>query len=101
MPCTENATELGHPPNSRRQPPVDDVIALVQPFVDYFALDRELSREYASTIVRGRHDSAIFQNLGLTLIGEIQQVLSRAWGTTRSMRAGQPDRSTSPTSASS
>lgn len=57
---------------------VDDVIALVEPFVDYFALDRELSREYAATIVRGRHDSAIFENLGLTLIGEIQQVLSRA-----------------------
>ncbi len=58
--------------------PVDDVIALVEPFIDYFALDRELSREYAATIVRGRHDSAIFQNLGLTLIGEVQQVLSRA-----------------------
>ncbi|WP_067270771.1 TetR/AcrR family transcriptional regulator [Streptomyces jeddahensis] len=57
---------------------VDDVIALIEPFVDYFALDLELSREYAATIVRGRHDSAIFQNLGLTLIGEIQQVLSRA-----------------------
>ncbi|WP_433179669.1 TetR/AcrR family transcriptional regulator [Actinoallomurus sp. CA-150999] len=58
--------------------PVDDVIALAEPFIDYFALDRELSREYAATIVRGRHDSAIFQNLGLTLIGEIQQVLPRA-----------------------
>ncbi|GAA3220049.1 TetR/AcrR family transcriptional regulator [Nonomuraea helvata] len=57
---------------------VDDVIALAEPFFDYFVLDRELSREYAATIVRGRHDSAIFQNLRLTLIGEIQQVLSRA-----------------------
>ncbi|PZG85516.1 TetR family transcriptional regulator [Streptomyces sp. NTH33] len=57
---------------------VDDVIALIEPFVDYFALDLGLSREYAATIVRGRHDSAIFQNLGPTLIGEIQQVLSRA-----------------------
>ena len=57
---------------------VRDVVALVEPFVEYFALDRELSREYAATIVRGRHDSSIFQSLGLALIAEIQQVLSQA-----------------------
>ncbi|MEW2396400.1 TetR/AcrR family transcriptional regulator [Streptomyces sp. NPDC046862] len=57
---------------------VDHVIGLIEPFLEYFARDLELSREYAATIVRGRHESAIFLNLGLTLIGEIQQLLSRA-----------------------
>lgn len=56
---------------------VDAVMALFEPFVRHFALDAELSREYAAVIVRGAHESAIFQNLALSLIAEIAEVLAR------------------------
>ena len=56
---------------------VDAVMALFEPFIRYFALDEELSREYAAIIVRGAHESAIFQNLALSLIAEIARVLAR------------------------
>ncbi|SIS05071.1 TetR/AcrR family transcriptional regulator [Williamsia sterculiae] len=56
----------------------DDVIALFEPFVDHFARDIELSREYAAVIVRGDHDTTIFRQLGLTLVGEVHQVLVRS-----------------------
>jgi AcrR family transcriptional regulator len=55
----------------------DAVMALFEPFVRYFALDEKLSREYAAIIVRGAHESAIFQNLALSLIAEIAEVLAR------------------------
>lgn len=57
---------------------VDAVMALFEPFIRYFALDDKLSREYAAIIVRGAHESAIFQNLALSLITEIARVLARA-----------------------
>ncbi|TVT53411.1 TetR/AcrR family transcriptional regulator [Amycolatopsis rhizosphaerae] len=57
---------------------VDAVMALFEPFIRYFTLDEELSREYAAIIVRGAHESAIFQNLALSLIAEITGVLARA-----------------------
>lgn len=54
------------------------VMDLFQPFIDYFARDRQLSREYAAIIVRGSHESAIFQNLALALIAEIHAVLTQS-----------------------
>ncbi|SHM90220.1 TetR/AcrR family transcriptional regulator [Streptomyces yunnanensis] len=57
---------------------VDTAMALFEPFIRYFALDEALSREYAAIIVRGAHESAIFQNLALSLIAEITEVLARA-----------------------
>ncbi|MFG2881793.1 TetR/AcrR family transcriptional regulator [Streptomyces sp. NPDC048297] len=56
---------------------VGAIMALFEPFIQYFALDEELSRQYAAIIVRGAHDSAIFQNLALSLIAEITEVLTR------------------------
>ncbi|MEV0321159.1 TetR/AcrR family transcriptional regulator [Streptomyces sp. NPDC050658] len=56
---------------------VDTVMALFEPFIRYFALDEELSREYAAIIVRGKRDSEIFRNLALSLISEIDGVLVR------------------------
>ncbi|MFI5688129.1 TetR/AcrR family transcriptional regulator [Streptomyces sp. NPDC051636] len=57
---------------------VDAVMALFEPFIRYFARDEELSREYAAIIVRGERESAIFQNLALSLIAEIDGVLTQA-----------------------
>ncbi|MEU9111383.1 hypothetical protein AB0D04_06230 [Streptomyces sp. NPDC048483] len=56
---------------------VNEVMALFEPFVAYFARNRALSREYAAIIVRGSHESEIFQALALALIAELQEVLSR------------------------
>jgi len=57
--------------------PVADVMALFEPFVAHFALNRDLSREYAAIIVRGDHESAIFYELALALVSELHQVLSQ------------------------
>ncbi|WP_345471215.1 TetR/AcrR family transcriptional regulator [Actinoallomurus oryzae] len=57
---------------------VGEVMDLFEPFIRYFAVDPELSREYAAVIVRGNHESAIFQNLALALIAELEAVLSRS-----------------------
>lgn len=56
---------------------VQTVLALVEPFITYFELDRELSREYAAIIVRGSHESEVFLNLAVALISELEAVLSR------------------------
>ncbi|MBV8931430.1 MAG: helix-turn-helix transcriptional regulator [Kutzneria sp.] len=56
---------------------VQQVVDLLRPFIEYFALDRELSREYAAIVVRGAHESAIFQDIALVLIDEFNAVLSR------------------------
>lgn len=58
--------------------PVADVMALFEPFIAHFALNRDLSREYAAIIVRGDHESAIFYELALALVSELRQVLSQA-----------------------
>ncbi|MDG3011635.1 TetR/AcrR family transcriptional regulator [Rhodococcus sp. D2-41] len=55
----------------------DAIIGLLEPFVEYFARDRELSREYAAIIVRGSHTSEIFERLALALLGELHAVLVR------------------------
>ncbi|AYF74805.1 TetR/AcrR family transcriptional regulator [Nocardia yunnanensis] len=54
------------------------IMALFEPFLAYFAQDPVLSREYSSIIVRGTHESAIFDNLALALVSEIENVLARA-----------------------
>ncbi|MBO0848609.1 MAG: TetR/AcrR family transcriptional regulator [Pseudonocardia sp.] len=61
---------------------VRDVLDLFEPFIRYFALDPGLSREYAAILVRGNHESAIFQNLAAALLAELEEVLSRS-GLTR------------------
>lgn len=56
----------------------DDVLKLFAPFVGHFAVDAELSREYLAILVRGKHESVIFRDLALTLLGEIETVLARS-----------------------
>lgn len=57
---------------------VRDVLDLFEPFIGYFALDPELSREYAAVIVRGNHEAAVFQDLAEALLTELEEVLSRS-----------------------
>ncbi|RAG82630.1 TetR/AcrR family transcriptional regulator [Streptacidiphilus pinicola] len=57
---------------------VQELMALVAPFITYFESDRELSREYAAIIVRGSHTSEVFVDLALALLTEFTSVLSRA-----------------------
>jgi AcrR family transcriptional regulator len=59
-----------------------DAMDVFEPFINYFARDRELSGEYAAIIARGSHESAIFQNLAESLVAEIEEVLLRT-GLTR------------------
>ncbi|MCA2207536.1 TetR/AcrR family transcriptional regulator [Nocardia rosealba] len=56
----------------------EDVLRLFEPFVGYFALDSELSREYLAILVRGTHESVIFRDLALALLGELETVLARS-----------------------
>lgn len=56
--------------------PGEAVMALFEPFIVYFAQDPGLSREYSSIIVRGTHESAIFAELALALVAEIENVLA-------------------------
>lgn len=61
---------------------VQEVVDLLHPFITYFELDRALSREYAAIVVRGVHESAIFQDIALALMTELEAVLART-GLTR------------------
>lgn len=56
----------------------EDVLKLFEPFVGYFAVDSGLSREYLSILVRGNHESAIFRDLALALLDELETVLARS-----------------------
>ncbi|MUL63867.1 TetR family transcriptional regulator [Mycobacterium sp. CBMA 234] len=57
---------------------VDAVMGLLAPFLRYFAEDPALSRQYSSIIVRGSHESAIFRDLAVALVAELEAVLARA-----------------------
>lgn len=56
----------------------EDVLKLFVPFVGYFALDPELSREYTAILVRGNHESVIFRDLARALLAELETVLARS-----------------------
>ncbi len=56
--------------------PADAITALLAPFVDYFAADTELLREYSAVVVRGHTQAhAIFGEIAGVLTAEIAQVL--------------------------
>lgn len=57
---------------------VAELAATFAPFVTYFAGDQDLAREYAATLVRGRHESTIFRGLGDRLIADVRSLLVRA-----------------------
>lgn len=69
-------------PESERAPStsraaIEEVVALLEPFLQYFMSDAALAREYASVLVRGDHDSVVFTELADALIAELASVLSR------------------------
>ncbi|MFD7428743.1 TetR/AcrR family transcriptional regulator [Streptomyces sp. NPDC059818] len=64
------------------------VMNLVEPFITYFALDLELSREYAAVIVRGAHASEVFQALAQALLTELETLLARTPRTAAGAGAG-------------
>ncbi|MBP2414292.1 AcrR family transcriptional regulator [Arthrobacter stackebrandtii] len=49
------------------------VAALVQPFMQLFAEDLDLAREYGAVLMRGRHQSEVFGSLALQLKSEFEQ----------------------------
>lgn len=54
----------------------DKVIELVRPFLEIFAAQSDLAREYAAALVSGSHTSVVFKDLEATLIAEIESVLA-------------------------
>jgi len=55
----------------------DEVVALLEPFLNYFMLDLALAREYAAVLVRGEHASIVFTDLARALVDELAAVLAR------------------------
>lgn len=58
--------------------PAQEILGLVEPFVVLFTGRAELSRTYASILVRAQHSSTLFTELAGQLIGEIEQVVLRS-----------------------
>lgn len=54
---------------------VDQVAALLDPFVDLFTSNPSLARSYASILVAGENEPNAFTELSQTLIAEIEAVL--------------------------
>ncbi|GHE85683.1 hypothetical protein GCM10014715_47440 [Streptomyces spiralis] len=57
---------------------VEEIVALFGPFVDLFTSDLELARHYAATLVTGKHQAGVFDELAAVLRREIGDVLTRA-----------------------
>lgn len=56
----------------------EQVIALLDPFVDVFAAHPVLARTYGSILISGTHDSVVFSDLAETLVREIEATLLRS-----------------------
>ncbi|MFT3859984.1 TetR/AcrR family transcriptional regulator [Micropruina sp.] len=54
---------------------VDQIAALLDPFVDLFTRNPRLARSYASILVAGENEPTAFTELSQTLIAEIEAVL--------------------------
>lgn len=55
--------------------PVDTVIDYLQPIIDYFVEDADLSREYLAILVWGQVESDVFDALAQALITDIETIL--------------------------
>ncbi|WP_433499163.1 TetR/AcrR family transcriptional regulator [Sphaerimonospora sp. CA-214678] len=64
------------PPEGTATSTVDRLTELLKPFLEIFATQSELAREYASALVSGNHTSVVFKDLGTTLRTEIETVLT-------------------------
>ncbi|WP_319447737.1 MULTISPECIES: TetR/AcrR family transcriptional regulator [unclassified Mycobacterium] len=54
------------------------LIATVEPFVAYFQSDRDLYREYAAVVARGRHRSRTFTELADELVADFERIFRAA-----------------------
>lgn len=54
---------------------VDHVVELISPFLDVFAADVELAREYGAVLMSGNHGSTVFHGLGEMLVRDIETIL--------------------------
>lgn len=59
----------------RRLSPVERLGETIAPFVELFAADEGLAREYAGVLVRGAHRPEVFAGLGLALRAEFEAVV--------------------------
>ncbi|AZZ48223.1 TetR/AcrR family transcriptional regulator [Rathayibacter rathayi] len=57
--------------------PMEELYSALEPFLDVFASQMELSREYAAALVSGAHHSVVFQDLAAVLIRKIEDILRR------------------------
>lgn len=57
---------------------VEQILVLLDPFVEIFAADVELARAYGSVLVAGERDSVVFSDLANALIREIEAALLRS-----------------------
>ena len=62
----------------RSSDPPRAILELFAPFLDAFARNLELAREYAAVLVSGQHESVIFTRLAEALREEITEVLAEA-----------------------
>ena len=55
----------------------DQVLQIIRPFFQLFAADKQLTRHYAAALVKGKNESAVFNELADELATNIARVLSR------------------------
>ncbi|MGH3726104.1 MAG: TetR/AcrR family transcriptional regulator [Mycobacterium sp.] len=67
---------------------IQAVLDVFVPFIDYFTRDRELWREYGAIIMRGKHESVIFQGLEQPLIAALVGALTQCGLTPAGARRG-------------
>lgn len=77
-----------HIPPLTKAEAAERLIATVEPFVEYFQSDRDLAREYAAVVARGRHKSRTFTELAVELIADFESIF-RASGHTHSPAAAR------------
>ena len=58
--------------------PVDEVMAIVEPFLSMFGTQMDLAREYGAILMSGNHRSVIFQELAVVLTTQIERILETA-----------------------
>jgi AcrR family transcriptional regulator len=67
-----------HVPALTKGEAAERLIATVAPFVAYFRSDRELAREYAAVVERGKHKSRTFTELADELVADFERIFRAA-----------------------
>lgn len=75
---TQQPPAAGQSPDTGSEALMDKLFAALEPFLDVFASQLELSREYAAALVSGAHRSVVFEDLAAVLVQEIEDILRHA-----------------------